>query len=218
MSIAPELYVIFESSAGDAHHAAERLTALLSAQSVASLLLRASPGSILDAALAKPLTTLAQKRGVAVLVEGDAALARLIKADGVHLAWSKEPLKAYLEARESLGSHAMIGADAGRSRDDAMALGEEGADYIAFGIPSHVEDRTTAEARQSDLINWWSEIFEVPCVAFDIATPEQASAVADAGADFVTVTITPEISTQDAAARAKRYADAIAIAAAESHA
>lgn len=212
MSIAPELYVIFETSAGDAHHAAERLTALLSAHPVASLLLRASPGSILDAALAKPLTTLAQKRGVAVLLEGDAALARLIKADGVHLAWSKEPLKAYREAREALGSHAMIGADAGRSRDNAMALGEDGADYIAFGIPSHVEDRTTAEARQSDLINWWSEIFEVPCVAFDVATPEQACVLADAGADFVTVAITPEMPARDAAARAKRYADAIAAA------
>lgn len=216
MSIAPELYVIFETSAGDAKQAAERLTALLSAQSFSSVLLRASPGSILDAAIAKPLTTLAQKRGVAVLIDGDAALARLIKADGVHLAWSKEPLKAYRDARETLGSHAMIGADAGRSRDDAMALGEEGADYIAFGIPPHVEDRATAEARQSDLINWWSEIFEVPCVAFDIATPEHASALADAGADFVTVAIAPEMLTHDATARAKRYADAIASA--ESHA
>lgn len=216
MSIAPELYVIFETSAGDARHAAERLTALLFTQSFSSVLLRAVPGSILDAAIAKPLTTLAQKRGVAVLIEGDAALARLIKADGVHLAWSKEPLKAYREARETLGSHAMIGADAGRSRDDAMALGEEGADYIAFGIPPHVEDRTTAEVRQSDLVNWWSEIFEVPCVAFDVTTPEHANALADAGADFVTVAITPEMLAHDAAARAKRYADAIARA--ESHA
>ena len=75
----------------------------------------------------------------------------------------------------------MIGADAGRSRDDAMALGEAGADYIAFGIPAHVEDRTTAEERQCDLINWWSEIFEIPCVAFDVATAGQASALASNG-------------------------------------
>lgn len=209
MSNAPELYLIFETGAGNADDAGLRLKALLSAHPVSSLLLRAAPGIVLDAALAKPLTTLAQKRGVAVLIDGDAPLARLIKADGVHLGWSKEPLKVYREARETLGAHAMIGADAGRSRDDAMALGEEGVDYIAFGIPAHVEDRATAQARQCDLVDWWSEIFEVPCVAFDVATAEQASALAEAGADFVTLAITPDLTERDATARVQQYAEAL---------
>lgn len=212
MSNAPELYLIFETGADAQGDAAERLTALLAANPVTSLLLRAASGTVLDAALVKPLAALAQKRGVAVLIDADAALARMIKADGVHLPWSKEPLKAYRDAREIIGAHAMIGADAGRSRDDAMALGEEGADYIAFGIPAHVEDRVTAEARQCDLINWWSEIFEVPCVAFDVATPEQAAALADAGADFVTLAIPPDLSARDATARAQTYAAALAAA------
>ena len=212
MSNAPELYLIFETGPGVDADAAERLSTLLAAQPVSSLLLRPAPGSALDAGTAKPLAALAQKRGVAVLIDGDAALARLIKADGVHLPWSKDPLKVYREARETIGAHAMIGADAGRSRDDAMALGEDGADYIAFGIPAHVEDRATAEARQCDLINWWSEIFEVPCVAFDVATPEHAAALADAGADFVTVAVTPDLTTRDATARAKTFATALAVA------
>lgn len=212
MSTTPALYLIFETGARDQADAVQRLTALLSAHAVSSLLLRAAPDTVLDAALVKPLAAIAQKRGVAVLIDGDPALARLIKADGVHLPWSKDPLKVYREARETIGAHAMIGADAGRSRDDAMALGEEGADYIAFGIPAHVEDRATAEARQCDLINWWSEIFEVPCVAFDVATPDQAEALGRAGADFVTLAISPATTAHDAVARVQQYAAALTAA------
>ena len=138
----------------------------------------------------KTLVTLAQKRGVAVLIADDANLARMFKADGLHLSWSKDIVKAYREARDTLGERAMIGADAGRSRDDAMQLGEDGADYIAFGIPPHVEDRATAEDRQLDLIAWWSEIFEMPCVAFDVSNVEHARELAGDGADFIAVTIT----------------------------
>lgn len=210
MSNVPELYLILEIGGDGPRDAADRLPALLDAHPVSSLLLRAAAGTVLDAAVVKPLVVLAQKRGVAVLIDADAALARMIKADGVHLPWSKDPLKAYRDAREIIGAHAMIGADAGRSRDDAMALGEDGADYIAFGIPAHVEDRATAEARQCDLINWWSEIFEVPCVAFDVATPAQAAALADAGADFVTLAIPANLPARDAAARAQTFAAALA--------
>ncbi len=50
-----------------------------------------------------------------------------------------------------------------------MTAGEDGADYVGFGIPAFVKDRETAIERQIELIAWWSEIFEVPCVAFDVA-------------------------------------------------
>jgi thiamine-phosphate pyrophosphorylase len=70
-----------------------------------------------------------------------------------------------------------------------MTLGEEGADYIAFGIPAHVEDRDTARARRRELIAWWSEIFEIPCVAFDVETPEDAHDLAASGADFIAVRV-----------------------------
>lgn len=208
MTTAPELYLIIEIDGRDATAASARLTAAMAAAEVASVLLRPSPSKALDAAVAKTLTALAQKRGIAVLIDSDASLARMIKADGVHLPWSKDPLKAYREAREILGSHAMIGADAGRSRDDAMELGEQGADYIAFGIPAHVEDRATAEARQRDLVAWWSEIFEVPCVAFDIASPEQASALAASSAEFITVAVPATMSPDAAAGHVASFAAA----------
>jgi len=52
---------------------------LLSAAGVAALLITADAAP-LDAARAKPLIDLAQARGVAALIEGDAALARTPRA------------------------------------------------------------------------------------------------------------------------------------------
>lgn len=130
-----------------------------------------------------------QALGIATLISGDAALARVVKADGVHLPASKTASAAYHEAREILGTRFIVGIDVGRTRHDAMTLGEEDADYIAFGIPSHVEDRETARDRRLELIAWWSEIFQIPCIAFDVDRPEDASDLAGAGADFIAVRV-----------------------------
>lgn len=146
-----------------------------------------SPGELADAVAA------IQAAGIATLISGDAGLARIVKADGVHLPPSKSALTAYREAREILGGRFIVGVDAGRTRHDAMVLGEEGADYIAFGIPAHVEDRETARNRRLELIRWWSEIFEPPCVAFDVETPDDARDLAEAGADFIAVRVPADV-------------------------
>src|SRR5262245_61210387 len=119
-----KLYVVV-----DAGIAPAAIEALLGAAPIAALLI--APGERpLDAAHAKPLVDLAQARGVAALIQSDAALARTLHADGVHIAWSKDVVPRYEEAREILGGRYIVGADAGRLRDDAMTLGEAGADYV----------------------------------------------------------------------------------------
>ena len=182
--MAPEaqsrLYVVAEVGM-----ASESVGAVLEACNVAALLVAPSKDTSLDARTARPLVELAQGKGIAALVTGDAQLARTLRADGVHLPWSKEIVARYGEAREILGGRFIVGADAGRSRDDAMTLGEAGADYVGFGIPAHVEDRETARERRLELVAWWSEIFEVPCVAFNVEADEDAGLLAQAGADFV---------------------------------
>ncbi len=166
-----------------------RLEAALAAGEVASVVIRAPEGRALDAAAVKPLVAAIQTRGAAALIEADARLARTLKADGVHVPVSDAGSAAYAEAREIVGSGAIVGFDAGRSRHDAMTAGEEGADYVAFGIPAFVKDRVAAEERQIDLIAWWTEIFEVPAVAFDVADVGLLGALADAGADFVALAL-----------------------------
>ncbi|MBA4173537.1 MAG: thiamine phosphate synthase [Hyphomicrobium sp.] len=149
-----------------------------------------------------PLVQLAQKQGIAVLVEGDARLARTVKADGMHIPASNDPLSAFEEAREILGARAIVGVDAGRSRHDAMSLGEAGADYIGFGLPARAKqtaaDVDDDKAFRLDLVQWWSEIFEIPCVAFDIDKTDDAAELADARADFVAVRLPASIDAADA--------------------
>jgi thiamine-phosphate pyrophosphorylase len=180
---ATRLYLVVGADA-----APDRIGALLDAADVGALLVVPTDGAQFDAATLKPLVDAAQQREVAAILEGDAQLVRTLRADGVHLPAGKDIVERYGEARDILGNRFIVGVDAGRTRHDAMTLGEAGADYIGFGIPAHVEDRDTARARRQELVAWWSEIFEVPCVAFDVDALDDASALAAAGADFVALT------------------------------
>lgn len=166
---------------------AQALTDVLHALDAPTLVLSSSDAHGIDVASLAPLVKAAQAKGVAVLVENDCALAKSLDADGVHLSWRKDPLEGFEAARQALGPERIVGSDVGRSRHDAMEAGEAGADYVAFGIPAHVEDRETAFERQKELVSWWVELFEVPGVAFDVETAEGVAALGAAGADFIAV-------------------------------
>jgi thiamine-phosphate pyrophosphorylase len=192
---ATQLYAVVE--AGEA--ALDRLTAALSAAEFASMLILPPAGGTLDAAMARPLIEAAQEKNVAALIADDAQLARTLRADGVHLSATKKLADAYAEAKSILGRVGIVGVDPGISRHDAMTLAEDGADYLAFGAPPHLNDRNKARARRDELIAWWAEIFEAPCVAFDVETPEEAEALSRAGADFIAIRL--PVGATPAAAR-----------------
>ena len=124
---------------------------------------------------------------MAALIAEATDLVRTLRADGVHLNPTRHLLDAHAAARSTLGRQAIVGADVGVSRHEAMSLAEAGADYIAFGAPSHLKDRPRARERRDDLVSWWGEIFEVPCVALDVDEPAEAERLARAGANFVAV-------------------------------
>jgi thiamine-phosphate pyrophosphorylase len=179
-----QLMVVVETAAA----AAERLAAALAAGKVASVVVTVPEGANVPAAEVQALLKQAQAAGAAALVQNDARLARTLKADGVHLT-PAVGAKGYGEAREIVGGGMIVGVDAGRSRHEAMVVGEDGADYVAFGIPAHVGDREKAHLRRCELVAWWAELFEVPVVAFDVTDAEEAGALAAAGADFVALTL-----------------------------
>lgn len=148
------------------------LTTALEAGEVAALLVRREGPEERLVTMLEALRPLARARNMAVVVAGPDELARRHGADGVEVT----DRTAYDAARKALGSSAIVGADCGANRHLAMEMAEAGADYI--GLANEGEGG-------SDLIAWWGELFEVPCVARDPVEPEGAGALAGLGADFV---------------------------------
>ncbi len=134
--------------------------------------------------LAAPLQELCAARDVAFIVNDDIALAKRLNADGVHLGQNDGTVA---EAREALGSDAQIGVTCKDSRHLAMDAGDVGADYVAFG--SFFESTTKESAARPDLeiLRWWQNLFELPCVAIGGITPENCKPLIEAGADFLAV-------------------------------
>ncbi len=203
--IKSRLYV--EVEAGPA--AADRLAAAFGAADIASVLIRPPQGGALDAQSAQPLVAMAQGKGAAVLLADNAELARVLRADGVHLSAGEDPEGRIEAAREILGGRAIIGADPGRSRHDAMTLAELGADYMAFGP----EGEGDVEARD-ELAAWWAEIFEIPCVVLGVATSAEAVALQAARCEFIGLVL-PSAAPPDAA---RAHVAEVATALAEAHA
>ena len=139
----------------------------------------------------------------------DARLARTVKADGVHLS----PGESFAEAREILGRGGIVGATAA-SRHDAMEHGEAGADYVCFAIPAIDAGKETigeddARELRLELVSWWAEIFEPPCLVLDVVSAEEASALAEAGADFVTVSLPSGATVADVRDLVRSFAAAV---------
>ena len=148
------------------------LAAALEAGEIAALLVRRDGPEERLANMLEVLAPLAQARNVAVVVAGPEELARRHGADGVEVT----DRATYDAARKRLGASAIIGADCGANRHFAMEMAEAGADYVGLANGSD---------GGSDLIAWWGELFEVPCVALDPVEPDEAGALASLGADFV---------------------------------
>jgi thiamine-phosphate pyrophosphorylase len=138
------------------------------------------------ARLAAPLQAICAAHDVAFIVNDSISLAKRLKADGVHLGQGDGSPR---DARAELGREAQIGVTCHASRHMAMEAGEAGADYVAFGAfyPTTTKDKGDAERPEPELIEWWTRLFEIPCVAIGGITPENCKPLIEAGADFLAV-------------------------------
>jgi thiamine-phosphate pyrophosphorylase len=127
------------------------------------------------------LCPVVQQRGVALLIDGRPDIAARAGADGAHVAGLR-PLEAALTA---LRPERMVGIGGLTSRHDAMVAAEAGADYLMFGEPDAAGRRSEFDA-VVERVEWWAELFQVPCVGFAENFGEVAR-LATAGADFVAV-------------------------------
>lgn len=136
------------------------------------------------ARLAEPLQEICAEREVAFIVNDSIALAKRLKADGVHLGQKDGDPR---EAREALGFKAQIGVTCHDSKHLAMEAGEAGADYVAFGAFFPSATKPSEFRPQPELLSWWARLFEIPCVAIGGITPANCGELVEAGADFLAV-------------------------------
>lgn len=157
------------------------------------------------ARLAEPLQAICAARDVAFIVNDSIPLAKRLGADGVHLGQKDGTVE---EAREQLGRDAQIGVTCHASRHLAMEAGEAGADYVAFGAFFPSTTKQSEHRPEPDLIEWWSGLFEIPCVAIGGITPDNCRPLIEAGADFLAVS--GAVWNGDEAAIVKAFAEQIA--------
>ncbi|GIR10519.1 MAG: hypothetical protein CM15mP21_7810 [Hyphomicrobiales bacterium] len=91
----------------------------------------------------------------------------------------------YRQARTLLGDKAIIGVTCHASRHLAMLAGDAGADYVAFGAFSTPKPKTQ-RTTEPDILTWWQEVMEPPCVAIGGITPENGD-IGRRRADFLAV-------------------------------
>jgi len=164
---------------------AETLKHALYAGDVACLQLRLK--DVPDDDVRRAVSTLmpiAQAADVAFIVNDRPDLAAELGADGVHIGQDDMP---YAEARGLMGQNAIIGVTSHNSRHLAMQAAEAGADYVAFGafFPTITKEPTTVA--DAGLLEWWSDLMVVPCVAIGGISVDNARPLVEAGADFIAV-------------------------------
>ena len=164
---------------------AEILRRALGAGDVASLQLRLKDVSDDDVRRAtETLMPIAQRAGVAFILNDRPDLAAELRCDGVHIGQEDTP---YAEARAIVGKDAVVGVTCHDSRHLAIDAAEAGADYVAFGAFFPTATKQAKSHAEIELLQWWGEMMVVPVVAIGGITVDNARPLVEAGADFLAV-------------------------------
>jgi len=181
MTRPPQRLYLVTPPIDDAAAFAGELDAALAMADIAAVLLRlaeADERTLINRA--KALAAVVQRRDVALILDGRAELVARVGADGAHLTG----IDTFAAALALLKPERIAGAGGLHSRHDAMLAAETGADYVMFGDPPRPGGRGPPFAETLERLEWWADLFEVPCVGY-AADLDEAAAVARTGADFV---------------------------------
>ena len=169
----------------DPREFAPRLAAALDAGDVAAVQLRLKDAD--DDAVKRAIEALrpvTQSRGVAFLLNDRADLAAQTGCDGAHVGQQDGSAR---EARALLGPELTLGITCHDSRHLGMQAGEDGADYVAFGAFFPTTSKDAPTQAPLELLQWWSAVMALPCVAIGGITAENCGELVLAGADFLAV-------------------------------
>ena len=179
----PELYLILPPAIEPDSFARQPAQAL-EAPAVAALLLWLADDDLsVWQRVSEALVAMAHSRGSPLLIADTPERAARCGGDGLHMEADAKQIAA---AQRSLGGKRMLGAGNIADRHSAMLAGEAGADYVFFGSANPHQAKPLPSLQLLSLVEWWSEMFQIPCVA-PATEFEQAARLAAAGADFVAV-------------------------------
>ncbi len=171
----------------DPHAIAEDLKAALDAEPsvVGAVQLRlkgVSDDDVIRAA--NVLLPICHAADVPLIINDRADIAKATGADGVHLGQGDGSLS---DARALLGADAVIGVTCHASRDLAIEAGDAGADYVAFGAFFPSTSKDAKHHAEPEIVEWWSTMTILPCVAIGGITHENCRPLVEAGADYLAV-------------------------------
>lgn len=185
MKNAPKIYLITPPALADLQRFTPLLDAALSGGAVACLQLRlkdVADDAVLAAAAA--LLPVARRHDVHFLLNDRPDLALRAGADGVHVGQSDA---GCAEARKILGPDKTVGVTCHASYHLAIEAGEAGADYVAFGAFFPTRTKEAPARAEVALLEDWSAMTVVPCVAIGGINAENCAPLVRAGADFLAV-------------------------------
>ena len=156
------------------------------------------------------LRPIAQERDVAFILNDRPDLAAQTGCDGVHVGQSDA---SYRDARKAVGPGAIVGVTCHDSRHLAMEAAEAGADYVAFGAFYPTSTKPSDYRPEPELLTWWAELMETPCVAIGGITPDNCAPLVAAGADFIAVVTAVWNHAEGPGAGVRAFNQAIAAAA-----
>ncbi|PHR58706.1 MAG: thiamine phosphate synthase [Robiginitomaculum sp.] len=178
-----QIYLITPPTIEDVDAFANTLEKVLAAVSIGCVQIRLKDTSDENIiAISERLVPLCHAHGTMVLINDSPEIAAHTGADGVHLGQSDMDINL---AKNMLGADAIIGVTCHNSRELAFKAGSDDASYVAFG--AFFESTTKPEAKLADLeiLSWWNEAIEIPCVAIGGITTANAQSVIAAGANFI---------------------------------
>jgi thiamine-phosphate pyrophosphorylase len=130
---------------------------------------------------AEILVPVAQAAGAATLIAGDTRAIGRSGADGIHL--PAEP-RMVADAIKKSGGKSIVGANAGKTRDQALDVGEERPDYVFIGKLDG-DTHEDAHPRNLEMAEWWAEIIEIPAIVMAGSIVASIAAVAATGVEFI---------------------------------
>jgi thiamine-phosphate pyrophosphorylase len=198
----PQIYLV-TPEVFDIDSFPDQLANILDSVEIACLRLRLTTlDENLIAKSADALRQVAHARDVALVIERHALLVDRLGLDGVHLLDGGRNIR---NLRKDMGKDTILGAFCNTSRHEGLSAGEAGADYVSFG-PIHTGALGNGSQVNPDLLQWWSEMIEVPVIIEGGLTEKLITDLSNK-VDFFA--IGPEIwNTKDPLAHLKKLANA----------